>query len=134
MPFFGAYPQTGSVFMEQFRRWLENTHWKKSHGKKSKRKSKKSKKVIFYSRAGGTSRRLIDPQQQEEILAMIRSKMLQYGRKEDDLVIYSGKDGDGNSLSIEDQFDFSARQIRRLVLMVLALRMLFGWIHVVMLV
>ena len=102
---FGAYPQTGSVFTEHFRQWLENAHWKKSHRKKSKRKSKKSKKVIFYSRAGGTSRRLIDPQQQEEILAMIRSKMLQYGRKEDDLVIYSGKDGDGNSLSIEDQFD-----------------------------
>ena len=31
--------------------------------------------------------------------------MIQYGRKEDDLVIFSGTDEDGNMLSIEDQFD-----------------------------
>ena len=98
---FGAYPQTGTVFTEHFRQWLESAHWKKS-----KKKSKKSKKVIFYSRgSGGTSRRIIDPLHEEEILAMIRSKMIQYGRKEDDLVIFSGTDEDGNMLSIEDQFD-----------------------------
>ena len=65
------------------------------------------KKVIFYTRTGGTTRRLIYPPHEEEILilSLIRSKMVQYGRNEEDLIIYSGTDENGNTLSIKEQFD-----------------------------
>lgn len=96
----GAFPQTGSQFTESFRKWLEESHWSKRHGLKSK----KSKKVIWYTRQGGTSRRLVHPSLESELIDMIRAKMNQYGRNPDDLVIFSGKDSTGETLPIQEQF------------------------------
>jgi hypothetical protein len=97
----GAYPQTGSEFTESFRQWLEESHW----SKRQHHKSGKSKKVIWYTRQGGTSRRLIHPSLESELIDLIRSKMNQYGRNSDDLVIFNGKDSNGETLSIQEQFD-----------------------------
>jgi hypothetical protein len=99
---FGAYPETGSIFTEHLRQWLEDSHWKKS--RKMKKKKKKKSKVLYYSRAAA-SRRIMDPQHEEKIIDIIRSKMIEYGRKEDDLIIFSGRDEEGALLSVEDQFE-----------------------------
>ena len=100
---FTAYPETGTIFTEHLRQWLEETHW--TSMKEGRRDTNNNKKVIFYTRTGGTTRRIVEPSHEEEILSLIRSKMVQYGRNEEDLIIYSGTDGNGNTLSIKEQFD-----------------------------
>lgn len=109
-PFPGGYPQTGTKYTEEFRKWLEESHWQSSEP--PLRKPDNQGKVIFYTRKGSTVRRIVEEQLEELLIQKIRESMLKYGRKEDDLVIFSGKDEEGNTLPMKAQFDlFSSADI-----------------------
>jgi len=106
-PFPCGFPQTAAVFTEHLRAWLEEAHrelWEA--------KEKQPKKVIFYTRSGGTARRNLDKGLEDMILKKIRESMVKYGRAEDELVIFNGKDPSGETFSIQEQFDlFSSADV-----------------------
>ena len=68
------------------------------------------RKVIYYSRGGhightgGTMHgRVLDPQQELDVLAMIEGKLKQYGRDEE-VVVFNGFNKDGTFMPIEQQY------------------------------
>jgi hypothetical protein len=95
------YPQTATIYTEHFRRWLKASHWAPD----SKPKAKNTGKVIFYTRKGTTDRRVVDSDLEELLIATTREAMVKRGQKGEDLVIFSGGDGEGNTLPMQEQFE-----------------------------
>eukprot|EP00551_Chaetoceros_affinis_P002134 CAMPEP_0203637584 /NCGR_PEP_ID=MMETSP0088-20131115/3874_1 /ASSEMBLY_ACC=CAM_ASM_001087 /TAXON_ID=426623 /ORGANISM="Chaetoceros affinis, Strain CCMP159" /LENGTH=458 /DNA_ID=CAMNT_0050492053 /DNA_START=123 /DNA_END=1499 /DNA_ORIENTATION=- len=64
------------------------------------------KVIVFHTRNSAHTEhgRVLEPQHEQDILALIRAAMEKYNRKEE-LVIFSGQDGAGNILPLEEQFD-----------------------------
>jgi len=109
-PFTGGYPQTGTKYTEEFRKWLKEVHWDSSTS--PPHKGGTEGKVIFYTRKGTTVRRVIEEQLEKSLIEKTRKVMVEHGRQEDDLIIFSGKDEEGNTLSMQSQFDlFSSADI-----------------------
>ena len=101
-PFPHGSPQTATIYTEYFRRWLEESHWS---SKPVNKRAKNKGKVVFYSRAGSTTRRNVDMELEQVLLMTIREAMAKRGQSEDDLTIFNGKDEDGNTLPMEKQFE-----------------------------
>ena len=62
--------------------------------------------VVFYSRASSdtTHGRVLDKQLEQQILQRIRNAMVKYNRPEKDIVVFTGQDENGKTLSVEEQF------------------------------
>jgi hypothetical protein len=99
-PFPGGFPQTGTIYTEHLRRWLEESNWssKQSTGEKKG-------KVIFYTRSGSSIRRVVNSELEELLIQKTIAAMKRRGQTEEDLVIFNGHGEDGNMLSIEAQFE-----------------------------
>jgi len=101
--------QHGTKFNEHLRQWLVESHWDKSH---SPSFAENKRKVVYYMRRGGTLRRNIQPDLEEELLKTIRDTMIKHGRNPNDLIIFNGKDVNGQTLSVQKQFEiFSSADI-----------------------
>lgn len=94
------FPQTATVYTEYFRRWLEASHW----SSKATAQAENKRKVIFYTRKGTTDRRVVELRLEELLIEKTREAMVRRGQNGDDLVIFSGKDEEGNTLSLQEQF------------------------------
>lgn len=99
-PFIFGYPQTASVYTEQFRRWLEESHWSSNAFIQAENKDK----IIFYRRKGSTPFRVLDDNLEALLIQKLLEVMKQRGKSEDDLIIFSGKDENGKTMSLDDQF------------------------------
>ena len=100
-PFISGYPQTGTIFTEHFRRWLVESNWSEKDEQEDQGKSKG--KVIFYSRNGGTTRRVLDIDLEQQLISIITNAMQSRGQDKSDLILFNGKDENGNTISIESQ-------------------------------
>jgi len=101
MPFPGGYPQTATVYTEYLRLWLEESHWRGEDAS-----SRNKRKVIYYMRRGSTPRRNVDQELESVILSKIREAMVKRGQNpEEDLIIFNGLDENGETLSMQTQFD-----------------------------
>jgi hypothetical protein len=65
----------------------------------------KNKKVIFYTRKSNDTQhgRIMDTKNEQEILDLIHLKMVEYGRDNEELVIFNGQEN-GETMSLEHQF------------------------------
>ncbi len=97
-PFPLGFPQTATVFTEYFRRWLEESHWSGALIPKNKGK------VVYYKRRGSTKNRLLNAELEELLIQKVRDAMKKRGKSEKDLVIFTGKDENGQTLSLDEQF------------------------------
>ena len=99
-PFLNGYPQTGTIYTEFFRQWLEESHWMKS----SRNTAVRRFKVIYYTRTGGgTARRYVNKELELQILSKIRKAMTRRGQNPDsDLIIFDGTDGNGKNFACTD--------------------------------
>ena len=96
------YPQTGTIYTEYFRRWLEESHW----SRKSIHKAENKRKVVFYTRNGSTPRRVVDLELEKQLVQITLNAMYKRGQTDNDLIIFSGKDENGHTLPMETQFEF----------------------------
>ena len=64
------------------------------------------RRVVFYSRGGQDTihGRVLDPEQQQIVVAKIQQAMIDYQRPEQELVIFSGMDAQGNTLAQQEQY------------------------------
>ncbi len=92
------YPQTATIFTEHLRRWLEESNWS---GDSLKIEPKR--KVIFYSRKGGTPRRNVEHDLEDDLIQRTIQAMEKRGQTRDDLMIFNGKDENGNTLTMDQQ-------------------------------
>lgn len=107
-PFRGGFPQTGTIFTEYLRRWLEEAHWsskKSTLASSSSILGENKGKVIFYTRRGSTDRRVVESQLEEHLIQKTIIAMKRRGQTEKDLIIFSGHGEDGNILPLETQFE-----------------------------
>ena len=100
-PFISGYPQTGTIFTEHFRQWLVESNWSEKDEQEQQDKTKG--KVIFYSRNGGTTRRVLDIDLEQQLISIITNAMQSRGQDKSDLILFNGKDENGNTMSIESQ-------------------------------
>jgi len=59
--------------------------------------------MIFYSRNGGTTRRVLDIDLEQQLISIITNAMQSRGQDKSDLILFNGKDENGNTMSIESQ-------------------------------
>lgn len=47
----------------------------------------------------------MEPQLEKDLIRIMRDTMTKHGRNPEDLIIYNGKDENGNTLSVQKQFE-----------------------------
>ena len=96
------HPKKNDLYYPYFRKWISEAH--------PQIKADVPRTVIYYSRAGHLGQaggalhgRVLHPQQELDVLAIIKGKMKQYGRDEE-LVIFDGFNNEDNPMPIEQQY------------------------------
>jgi hypothetical protein len=93
----------GHAVMKYLREWLVEAH------PFDQADFDANKHVIFYNRAGTSRTRILDSTQQEQVMAIIRAAMDRHGLKDQEIVIFSGKDTNGDQVPIDEQFQIFRR-------------------------
>jgi hypothetical protein len=70
---------------------------------KEKKETRPKKYVVFYSRKGAAHDRVLADE--EQVLKRIKGAMDIYGMSDQELIVFTGKDADGRSLTTEEQYD-----------------------------
>jgi len=88
----------GNTLFRFYRHWIFDNHPDKYADDK--------KLIIFYRRGGSHTHhgRVLNPKHEQDILNLIRANMAKYGRQEE-LVIFTGMDIEGETLPLITQFD-----------------------------
>merc|ERR550539_638349 len=87
--------QYGNTMFRPLRHWIYENH-------PEYYPNEEDQLIVFYTRAGPNTEhgRVLEPQHEQDALALIRSMMEKYNRKEK-LFIFSGQDEEGNILPLE---------------------------------
>jgi Glycosyltransferase 61 len=99
-----GFPEFGGhALMKYVREWLVEAH------PFDQADFDTNKHVVFYNRTGTARTRILDSEQEKKVVATIRAAMDRHGLGDQEIVIFSGKDKNGETVTMDEQFQIFRR-------------------------